>query len=74
MSSIKSLTTTTTGSNTYITASGVSWPYTFNWTEPIRFGFEIKFKTTKAKLSTDWKTGAFTLGTLAVDNELKKLL
>ena len=73
MSSITSLTTTTTG-NTYITASGVSWPHTFNWTEPIRFGFEIKFKTTKAKLSTDWKTGAFTLGTLAVDNELKKLL
>ena len=73
MSSITSLTTTTT-SNTYITASGVSAPFTFNWTEPIRFGFEIKFKTTKAKLDVDWKIGDLILGTLAVNSELKKLL
>ena len=62
----------TTG--TWTTYSGVVNPNLF-WVEPIRFGFTIRFKTSKAKLIRDWKEHDYTQGTpVKLSNELKKLI
>jgi hypothetical protein len=69
--------TTSTGtsiaaSGNYTTYSGMANP-NYTWVEPIKFGFTIRFKTTKAKLSLDWKEGRLT-DIIGNPHELKKLL
>jgi len=63
--------TTTSASNAYITLSGTMTPLSWFFTTEIKFGFNLKFKVSKAKINKSWE---FDLGTSIISTKLKKLI
>jgi len=59
----------------YVSPSGISWTDGI-YVQPIKFGFTLKFKVEKAKLSKDWPQVGFAQPTPVKirDNKLKRIL